>query len=61
MPRITRALTGPGLRGVQRDRAGFSFEKALETPEASVAIVGVLTILAFALRFYKINHPDQVV
>lgn len=24
-------------------------------------IVGVLTALAFALRFYKINHPDQVV
>ncbi|KAI0057255.1 glycosyltransferase family 39 protein [Artomyces pyxidatus] len=23
--------------------------------------VGVLTALAFALRFYKINHPDQVV
>lgn len=26
-----------------------------------MAIVGVLTVLAFALRFYKINHPDQVV
>ncbi|KAH9971690.1 glycosyltransferase family 39 protein [Lactifluus volemus] len=26
-----------------------------------MVIVGVLTILAFALRFYKINHPDQVV
>src|SRR6267154_6841372 len=24
-------------------------------------VVGVLTALAFALRFYKINHPDQVV
>ena len=24
-------------------------------------MVGVLTLLAFALRFYKINHPDQVV
>jgi dolichyl-phosphate-mannose-protein mannosyltransferase len=26
-----------------------------------MVIVGVLTALAFALRFYKINHPDQVV
>jgi dolichyl-phosphate-mannose--protein O-mannosyl transferase len=24
-------------------------------------VVAVLTTLAFALRFYKINHPDQVV
>lgn len=32
-----------------------------ETPEASLAVVGFLTILAFALRFYKLNHPDQVV
>ncbi|KAH9167385.1 glycosyltransferase family 39 protein [Lactarius sanguifluus] len=36
-------------------------ELLLESNEASLAIVGVLTILAFALRFYKINHPDQVV
>jgi dolichyl-phosphate-mannose-protein mannosyltransferase len=26
-----------------------------------MVVVGVLTALAFALRFYKINHPDQVV
>ena len=26
-----------------------------------MAIVGFLTILAFGLRFYKLNHPDQVV
>ena len=45
----------------QRDREASSFEKILETQEASVALVGVLTLLAFALRFYKINHPDQVV
>lgn len=44
-----------------RDREGFSIEKLLETQEASVALVATLTLLAFALRFYKINHPDQVV
>ncbi|EIM86638.1 glycosyltransferase family 39 protein [Stereum hirsutum FP-91666 SS1] len=32
-----------------------------ESPEASMITVGILTALAFALRFYKINHPDQVV
>ncbi|KAI0705180.1 glycosyltransferase family 39 protein [Cytidiella melzeri] len=42
-----------------RDRS--SIEKLLETEEASVAVVAMLTLLAFALRFYKINHPDQVV
>ncbi|KAJ3733211.1 glycosyltransferase family 39 protein [Lentinula guzmanii] len=36
-------------------------EKILETDNASVVVVAVLTALAFALRFYKINHPDQVV
>ncbi|KAI0084456.1 glycosyltransferase family 39 protein [Irpex rosettiformis] len=42
-----------------RDRS--SIEKLLETEEASVAVVATLTLMAFALRFYKINHPDQVV
>lgn len=36
-------------------------ELLLETHEASMAVVAFLTLLAFALRFYKINHPDQVV
>ncbi|KAI0034479.1 glycosyltransferase family 39 protein [Vararia minispora EC-137] len=27
----------------------------------SIAAVGILTLFAFFLRFYKINHPDQVV
>ncbi|KAH7926032.1 glycosyltransferase family 39 protein [Leucogyrophana mollusca] len=38
-----------------------AFEQALDTPQASAAVVGVLTAIAFALRFYKINQPDQVV
>ncbi|KAI0343077.1 glycosyltransferase family 39 protein [Trametopsis cervina] len=42
-----------------RDRS--SIEKVLETEEASVVVVALLTLLAFALRFFKINHPDQVV
>ncbi|KAF9266967.1 glycosyltransferase family 39 protein [Marasmius fiardii PR-910] len=36
-------------------------EKILETEKASMVVVAVLTALAFALRFYKINQPDQVV
>ncbi|KAJ7658107.1 glycosyltransferase family 39 protein [Mycena rosella] len=36
-------------------------EKLLETKKASMLVVAVLTTLAFALRFYKINQPDQVV
>ncbi|KAI9440744.1 glycosyltransferase family 39 protein [Lactarius indigo] len=36
-------------------------ELLLESNEASMAIVGILTLFAFVLRFYKINHPDQVV
>ncbi|KAF8634599.1 hypothetical protein AX17_004188 [Amanita inopinata Kibby_2008] len=36
-------------------------ELALETPRGSAIVVTALTALSFALRFYKINHPDQVV
>jgi len=36
-------------------------EAMLETPTASRIVVAALTTLAFALRFYKINQPDQVV
>lgn len=47
---------------LQRDREdGFSIDKLVETEEASMAILATLTLLGFALRFYKINHPDQVV
>jgi Dolichyl-phosphate-mannose-protein mannosyltransferase len=41
--------------------ARSQLELLLESREANMAVVGVLTALAFALRFYKINHPDQVV
>jgi dolichyl-phosphate-mannose-protein mannosyltransferase len=44
---------------IQNSRSAF--ERVLDTPQASAAIVGVLTAIAFALRFYKINQPDQVV
>lgn len=33
----------------------------LDTPSASMVVVAILTTIAFALRFYKISHPDQVV
>ena len=59
--RRARRADVPYLWRAQRDREGFSIEKLLETQEASVALVATLTLLAFALRFYKINHPDQVV
>ncbi|KAH9847565.1 glycosyltransferase family 39 protein [Lenzites betulinus] len=36
-------------------------ERILESDQANVAIIVTLTTLAFALRFYKINFPDQVV
>lgn len=49
----------PMLSFAQKSRSAF--EQALDTPQASAAIVGVLTAIAFALRFYKISQPDQVV
>ncbi|KAJ7612481.1 glycosyltransferase family 39 protein [Mycena polygramma] len=45
----------------QNPNARHPIEKLLETKKASMVVVAVLTTLAFALRFYKINHPDQVV
>lgn len=36
-------------------------EQFFNTERASAVVVIVLTALAFALRFYKINHPEQVV
>lgn len=45
--------------GEQRNRSYA--EKVLESEQANVAMVAVLTTVAFALRFFKINHPDQVV
>jgi len=47
------------LDSIQRDLNPF--ELLLETHRASVIVIGALTALAFALRFYKINYPDQVV
>jgi hypothetical protein len=43
----------------QKTRSGV--ELFLETPKGSMIVVALLTALAFGLRFYKINHPDQVV
>ncbi|KAG6821448.1 hypothetical protein H0H93_010172 [Arthromyces matolae] len=45
----------------QNPRNRNAIEQLLETPQASVVVVSALTALAFALRFYKINAPDQVV
>lgn len=56
---ITHTLTHSLYDLLQRERS--SVEKLLDSDEASVAVVATLTALAFALRFYKINHPDQVV
>lgn len=36
-------------------------EQVLESEPVNAAVLGLLTVLAFALRFYKINSPDQVV
>lgn len=43
----------------QRDRSGI--ERFFESQQGSIIVVTALTALAFALRFYKISHPDQVV
>jgi len=45
----------------QNPRNRNQLELLLETHKASVVVVATLTALAFALRFYKINHPDEVV
>ncbi|KAJ8519830.1 hypothetical protein ONZ45_g3254 [Pleurotus djamor] len=45
----------------QREADRSHFEQILSSQQASVIVVSVLTLAAFALRFYKINHPDQVV
>ncbi|KAF7982557.1 hypothetical protein HWV62_27538 [Athelia sp. TMB] len=44
-----------------RPRERSDIEKILDTENASYVVVTVLTVIAFILRFYKINHPDQVV
>ncbi|KAG6909028.1 hypothetical protein DXG01_002302 [Tephrocybe rancida] len=45
----------------QNPRNRNPVEQLLETHQASVIVVSILTALSFALRFYKINAPDQVV
>ncbi|PPQ64780.1 hypothetical protein CVT24_007866 [Panaeolus cyanescens] len=45
----------------QNPRDRNRFEAMLDTHKGSVVVVSALTALAFILRFYKINHPDQVV
>lgn len=47
------------LTRIKRSRS--QTEQLLDSANASVIVVAVLTALAFALRFYKISHPDQVV
>ncbi|TCD71835.1 hypothetical protein EIP91_003178 [Steccherinum ochraceum] len=46
---------------VADSRHTSSLDRLLESDQISVVIMVALTALAFALRFYKINHPDQVV
>ncbi|EKM81771.1 hypothetical protein AGABI1DRAFT_118848 [Agaricus bisporus var. burnettii JB137-S8] len=45
----------------QSPRSRSHVEQMLDTPSASMVVVAILTTIAFALRFYKISHPDQVV
>ena len=55
-----KALTDASLPPLETNQRN-PLDKTLESPKASAITVGVLTALAFALRFYRINHPDQVV
>lgn len=57
--RFTRTLHDATPLNAQRDRSVL--EQILDTEKASLAIAALLTVIALALRFYKINHPDQVV
>ncbi|KAI0794053.1 O-mannosyltransferase [Fomes fomentarius] len=45
----------------QNPRNRSYVEKLFETEQINVVMIVTLTLLAFVLRFYKINHPDQVV
>lgn len=44
---------------LQKSRS--KIEQFFDSQSGSVIVVASLTALAFALRFYKIGHPDQVV
>ncbi|KAI0731331.1 O-mannosyltransferase [Earliella scabrosa] len=46
---------------IQNPRNRSYVEKVFETEQVNIAMIVLLTVLAFTLRFYKINHPDQVV
>ena len=57
--RILRSHATHPDRASQRNRS--TVEKLFETEQINVAMIVLLTTIAFALRFYKINHPDEVV
>lgn len=68
--RRTPASRSSGYSEIDQDEDQVEFtnprnrstvERFLETERASMVMLALLTLLAFALRFYKINHPDQVV
>lgn len=48
---------------LQRDRIVTvpTAPSPLEAPKISVITCIAITLVAFALRFYKLGHPDQVV
>nr|VWO96990.1 O-mannosyltransferase [Ganoderma boninense] len=46
---------------IQNPRNRSYIEKLFESEQINVAMIVTLTTIAFALRFYKINFPDQVV
>ncbi|TBU37009.1 O-mannosyltransferase [Dichomitus squalens] len=46
---------------VQNPRNRSYVERLFETEQINIVMIVALTTIAFALRFYKINHPDQVV
>ena len=47
------------MRTPQKNRSAI--EQYMEAPRVSQITVAVLTVLAFIVRFAKLNHPDQVV
>ncbi|KAL1666695.1 glycosyltransferase family 39 protein [Schizophyllum commune] len=45
----------------QNPRRRSHIEQLLDTPQSSIIVISVITLLSLFLRLYKISNPDQVV
>jgi hypothetical protein len=58
---VLRSMTLPRLSFVHDQNRRSVVDEFFDTERTSAIVIATLTALAFALRFYKINHPEQVV